>query len=203
MGVNLLVAHATYIDYIWRLWHRFCNRVRKKSIMIIKCSIVLIATLLACIGCGAQSRSINRTTVSNLDVERYMGRWYEIARYDHRFERHLERCEAYYTLLPDGKISVVNTGIDSRTGLPKTAYGKGRTTKTPGRLRVSFFLFFYSDYNILALDKDYRWVLVGSRSPKYLWILSRTPTLEREQLDEILNIARSRGYDTSKLLYVQ
>ena len=81
--------------------------------------------------------------------------------------------------------------------------GKAKLGKQPGQLRVSFFLFFYSDYNILALGEDYDWALVGSSSPKYLWILSRTPSLPEETLEHILDIARERGYDTDKLIWVQ
>lgn len=157
--------------------------------------------LLSAEACKAQT--INTTTVDNLDVERYMGRWYELARYDHRFERNMERCEAYYTLEPDGKIAVRNSGIDTKTGLLRITDGKAKLGKQPGQLRVSFFLFFYSDYNILALGEDYDWALVGSSSPKYLWILSRTPSLPKPTIEHILAIARQRGYDTEKLIWVQ
>ncbi|MBR2975459.1 MAG: lipocalin family protein, partial [Alistipes sp.] len=68
---------------------------------------------------------------------------------------------------------------------------------------VSFFLFFYSDYNILALGEDYEWALVGSKSPNYLWILSRTPQISDATKSHILDIARRRGYDISKLIWVQ
>ena len=143
------------------------------------------------------------TTVDNLDLNRYMGRWYEIARYDHRFERNLERCEAYYTLEPTGKIGVRNSGINTKTGLLKIADGKAKAGKYPGQLRVSFFLFFYSDYNVLALGDNYEWALVGSRSPKYLWILSRTPSLSDATIEHILAIARECGYDTDDLIWVR
>jgi lipocalin len=81
--------------------------------------------------------------------------------------------------------------------------GKAKLGKRPGQLRVSFFLFFYSDYNILALGENYDWALVGSKSPKYLWILSRTPRLPAPTIEHILSIARARGYDTSKLIWVR
>ena len=157
--------------------------------------------LLSAEACKAQT--INITTVDNLDLKRYMGRWYELARYDHRFERDMERCEAYYSLEPDGKIAVRNSGIDTKTGLLRITDGKAKLGKQPGQLRVSFFLFFYSDYNILALGEDYDWALVGSSSPKYLWILSRTPSLPKPTIEHILAIARQRGYDTDKLIWVQ
>lgn len=162
-----------------------------------------IALLTAGMGCSARKGHIDYSTVSTLDLDRYMGRWYEIARFDHRFERNLEQCEAIYKSMPEGKISVENSGIETTTGRRKTSYGKAHAGKAPGQLRVSFFWFFYSDYNVLALDEQYRWALVGSSSPDYLWILSRTPQLPTPTLDHIVTLARLRGYDTSKLIYVK
>ncbi len=161
------------------------------------------ALIVTGIGCSSRKGHINYATISKLDLNRYMGRWYEIARFDHTFERNLEQCEALYKVLPEGKISVENTGVNITTGKRKTSYGKAKASKAPGQLRVSFFWFFYSDYNILALDDDYQWSLVGSNTPDYLWILSRTPQLPQQTLDMILEIARKRGYDTSKLLFVK
>ena len=163
--------------------------------------ILIVVIVMTAISCNAQSE-INRATVTSLDVERYMGRWYEIARYDHSFERNMEYCKAQYTLLPDGKILVENSGVDSRNGKFRIADGKAKLGDHSGQLRVSFFLFFYSDYNILALDNNYEWALIGSKSPKYLWILSRTQKLPEVVLNEILLTAQNRGYDTSKLIMV-
>ena len=149
---------------------------------------------------------IDKTTVKDFNLQRYLGKWYEIARYDHRFERGLEGVTAVYSMRPDGKVKVLNCGHKQRLQGPQTcttgkAYlpEKGGT----GRLRVAFFLFFYSDYNIMELDKDYGWSLVGSSTDKYLWILSRTPHLSTDTLYYILSRAQARGYDTSKLIYVQ
>ncbi len=161
------------------------------------------ALVIAGVGCSVHKGKIDYSTVSSFDLNRYLGRWYEIARFDHRFERNLEQCEAFYKTMPNGKISVENTGINITTGKRKTSYGKAHAGKAPGQLRVSFFWFFYSDYNILALDEEYQWSLVGSSSPDYLWILSRTPQLPQQTLDMILDIARKRGYDTSKLIFVK
>lgn len=162
-----------------------------------------IATLLAAIMalCGARGGETDTATVASLDINRFMGLWYEIARYDHRFERNLSDVKAEYRQLPDGRIEVTNSGTDLRTGKRRTAEGKARPGDRPGQLRVSFFLFFYSDYNIMAMADDYSWALVGSDSDKYLWILSRTPTLDSVTLGHILELARNRGYDTSQLLF--
>ncbi|MBQ2024486.1 MAG: lipocalin family protein [Alistipes sp.] len=91
-----------------------------------------------------------------LDLDRYMGRWYEIARFDHPFERNLEYCKAYYTRKSNGDIEVKNVGMNTAKGRIKESYGNAKISKTQGQLRVSFFLFFYSDYNILAIDDDYK-----------------------------------------------
>jgi lipocalin len=146
------------------------------------------------------------STVKELDLEQYMGTWYEIARFDHSFERGLVGVTASYKLRPDGKITVINAGYkNSFEGEYKTAKGKAKQPNPdePGKLKVAFFLFFYADYFILELDEEYQWVLIGSSSDKYLWILSRTPQLEQETRDLILKKATERGYETDKLIWVE
>ncbi len=168
-----------------------------------KVLILLLVALLGVsiiLGAGC-SRRKNLHLVSDLDLQRYMGKWYEIARTDNRFERNMEHVEAVYRMLPNGHVEVINSGVDSRTGKPRKAIGKAHAGKIAGRLRVSFFWIFYSDYDVLELGKDYDWALVGGSSPKYLWILSRTPQLPQPTLDSILHLARLRGYDTSKLIF--
>ena len=110
--------------------------------------------------------------------------------------------QAHYELLSDGRVTVENSGVDYRSDRRKRARGKARATAMPGRLRVSFFWFFYSDYNVLELGPDYDWALVGGGSSKYLWILSRTPRLPSRTLNHILRLAEARGYRTGKLLFV-
>lgn len=146
------------------------------------------------------------STVKELNLERYMGKWYEIARYDHSFEKGLVGVTATYSLRPDGKITVLNQGYkNSLEGSLNLAKGKGKQpdSREPGKLKVSFFLFFYADYYVLELDDDYKWALVGSSSDKYLWILSRTPQLADETLQHILGLAKKRGYNTDKLIMVK
>lgn len=165
--------------------------------------LVIIGTLLGCVAATPALAMIDRTTVADFDLHRFLGHWYEIARYDHRFERNLEAVEAIYTLRDDGIIEVVNRGIDTRTGRLKEHKGKAKTTTTPGLLRVSFFLFAYSDYNVLAVSPDYRWAIIGSRSEKYLWILARTPHLSAPVLAEILRLVEEKGYPTAPLIFVE
>lgn len=156
-------------------------------------------------GCESTGEIVT-TTVPNLDLTRYAGIWYELARFDHSFERGLVGCTAEYTLMDDGSIRVINSGYKgSLDGKYKESEGKARRPDetVPGHLEVSFFLNFYSDYNVLMLSEDYSYVLVGSKSDKYLWILSRTPQLEPDTLDLILREAQARGYDTDQLIWIE
>lgn len=162
----------------------------------------LAAMLLSLVSCTAKNTH-DSTPVSSLDLQRYLGKWYEIARYDHSFERGVDNATAEYTLKEDGKIKVVNSGW--KDGKVKVAEGKAKCpdpTGNPAHLKVAFFLFFYADYNILYLDPDYQYVLVGSKSDKYLWLMSRTPQLTPEARQILLDEAARRGYDTSKLIWV-
>ena len=150
---------------------------------------------------SCNSAEIDNSTVKAVDLNRYLGSWYEIAKYDHVFERGLDYAMANYTLRDDGKIDVLNTGI--KDGRAKDAKGIAKTTNIPGLLKVSFFGPFYSDYRIMMLDADYQYVLVGGSNDKYLWILSRTPQLDDATKTLILAEANRRGYDTSKLIWVK
>ena len=162
--------------------------------------LLLTMLLVACVY-NAGRDTIDRSTVKNFDLKSYMGRWYEIARFDHRFERGMTDVTATYTLQENGMVEVVNEGMRGEN--MHRAVGRAKTTNKSGCLRVSFFWIFYSDYNILALDEDYEWALVGSKSPKYLWILSRTRALDSATKREICDIAERRGYDTRKLIWVK
>lgn len=143
-------------------------------------------------------------TVRKIDLSRYMGKWYEIARFENRFERNLTRVTAEYTLLSGNKIRVVNSGY--LNGELNVSEGKAYVPDpdTPGKLKVAFFLWFYSDYYILELDEvNYNYVLIGSSKNNYLWILSRTPQLPDDVKKMLLYKAERRGYDISRLLWVK
>ena len=162
--------------------------------------MILGTTLALAAGCVSVPK-VDNTPVAALDLNRYLGEWYEIARFDHSFERGVERAKAKYSLKDDGTIEVVNSGI--KDGKPKTAIGKGKTTDTPGLLRVAFFGPFYADYRVMMIDEDYTYALVGSGGADYLWILSRTPGLSETAKSELLAEAQRRGYDTDKLIWVE
>lgn len=152
---------------------------------------------------SAQDTEYDNSVIDDFDLSRYLGTWYEIARFDHSFERGLDNVTAEYLLRNDGMVDVINSGW--KDGKFEVANGKAKQPDPltdPAHLKVSFFLFFYSDYNVMMLDDSYQVSLVGSKSPKYLWILSRTPELSDSVLDAVLEEAESRGYDTGKLIWV-
>ena len=184
-------------------WKRPGRLVFKCAFMKTLISLTLAALLLPGL-LIAQTRRIETKVIPDFDLPKYLGTWYEIARFDHNFERNMDNVIAEYVLRPDGKVDVINSGW--RNGLYKEANGKAKQPDpltSPAHLMVSFFLFFYNDYNILMLDDDYQVSLVGSSSPDYLWILSRTPFIEDDQLlNSFIKEAQRRGYDTSKLIWV-
>jgi apolipoprotein D and lipocalin family protein len=176
-----------------------------KSLQIKTTLIITFLFLIITGGCQTKKpEGMNTTTVKELDLQRYLGTWYEIARFDHSFERNLVGVTATYSMRADGKIKVLNQGYkNSLDGELSIAEGKAKLTDDPGKLKVSFFWIFYADYYIMELDGNYQWALIGSKSDKYLWILSRTPKLEDNVNNLILHHATKRGYDTSKLIWVE
>ncbi len=145
--------------------------------------------------------------VEGVDINRYLGVWYEIARFPHRFEKDLVGVTATYTLKPNGEIEVLNQGY-KRTlqGEKKTAKGRARifNPKQTGLLKVSFFWIFWSDYRIIALDKEnYSHALVTSSSKNYLWLLSRTPQMQDSVYHRLIGFAEEKGFDLSKLIKVE
>ncbi len=141
--------------------------------------------------------------VERLDMQRYLGRWYEIARFPHRFERTLVGVTAEYSPRSDGRIQVVNSGFTNDLGGP---YRQARGTawvpdpRRPAALKVRFFWPFSGNYLVFGLDEqDYSWSLVGDDSRRYLWFLSRTPQVGRELLEKMKQLARDQGYDLSDL----
>ena len=166
---------------------------------MIRNAFLCIAVAICSIGCVCGPK-VDNAPVGSLKLSRYLGVWYEIARFDHSFERGVESAKALYTQNADGTIKVVNSGI--KNGKVKTAVGKGKTTDTPGLLRVSFFGPFYADYRVMKIDVDYGYALVGSGGADYLWLLSRTKEMPENVKNDFLAEAKRRGYDTGKLIWV-
>lgn len=145
-------------------------------------------------------------TVSQVDIEKYQGKWYEIARLPNRFEKGLECVSATYTLRSDGKINVLNQGIEvGQSGKLKKINGTAWVpdSRYPGRLKVSFFWPFAGRYWIILLDKEYRYALVGDPSRRFLWILSRSKVMELDVIQDLKNKAVECGFDVSKLEFVR
>ena len=170
--------------------------------------VVILLILLACgiVGCLKKNTYPFLATVEKVDLERYAGRWYEIARYPHRFEKGCSSVTADYSLKDDGTLSVVNScRIKSEGGRLKKAEGVAKVADqvTNAKLRVSFFRPFYGDYWIVKLDKDYKYAIVGEPSRKYVWILSRTPTIEDDLLEDLVEDIRSFGYDPDRLIMTE
>lgn len=164
--------------------------------------LILASLLLASSALHAEPAAAPVQSVTALDLNRYLGRWYEIAAFPMFFQRHcLGDTTADYSLRPDGDITVTNRcrteqGSEQATGKAWLAEGQ-----SGGQLKVSFFWPFRSDYWVIGLDPDYRWALVGNPNRKYLWLLSRAPQLSKSDLDQALQIARSQGYDLGALRF--
>ena len=154
------------------------------------------------LSCGTKLK--DASGINNFDVSKYLGKWYEVARYDSWFENNMDKTQAFYSLNEDGTVRVENSGFDTTKEKWKTSVGKAkfRGAKNIGELKVSFFGPFYADYTILALDSEYKYSLVSGGTTDYLWILSRTKTIPEEIKNEYLSIAKKIGFDTSNLVWV-
>ncbi len=165
-----------------------------------KCFLSALCGLLFPMTACTASRTVNTMPVTSLDLQQYLGKWYEIARIDHYFEKGMTNTIAEYTLNNDGTVKVTNSGW--KNGKLKSSIGKAKLTDTPALLRVSFFGPFYSDYRVLMVSDYYSLALVGSGDEDYLWILSRTPLISEDEKAALLQEARRRGYDTERLVWV-
>lgn len=145
------------------------------------------------------------TPVQNFELEKYLGTWYEIARFDFRFEKDLDNVTAQYSLNEKGHVDVLNSGYNFVKNEWEKAEGvaKFRGEKTAAALKVSFFGPFYSGYNVVALDEDYQYALVAGKNLDYLWILSRSTYIPEGVKEEYLRIATEIGYDTTRLIWVK
>ena len=174
--------------------------------MIYKNSLrVLFAfsTLIILTSCSSIPK--NAKAVDNFEVSRYLGTWYEIARFDFRFEKDLDNTLAQYSLDKKENVIVLNSGYNYVKDKWTSAEGlaKFRGNGNIAELKVSFFGPFYSGYNVIALDEDYKYALVAGKDLDYLWILSREKTIPESIKQEYLKIAEEVGYDTSGLIWVQ
>jgi len=144
----------------------------------------------------------NVTPVEKFEINRYLGKWHEIARLDHSFERGLSQVTAEYSLRDDGGVKVVNRGFDAVEGKWREAVGKAYFVESAdkGYLKVSFFGPFYGAYVIFELDRDYRYSFVSGPDRDYLWLLSRTPAVSDALMERFIKKAASLGFDTDALI---
>lgn len=163
--------------------------------------LLLAAALLA--GCAGIPEGVS--AVRGFDVDRYLGKWYSIARLDHRFERDLEQVTAEYSKRDDGGVRVVNRGYDPRTNTWKSVDGRAYFVGAPdvASLKVSFFGPFYGGYNVIELAPDYSWAMVAGPTRDYLWILARTPRLDAAISDRLVARARVLGFPVERLTFVR
>jgi apolipoprotein D and lipocalin family protein len=155
--------------------------------------------------CSSVSIPKGATAVKPFSLDRYLGKWYEIARLDFKYEKDLDNVTATYSLKDNGAVAVDNRGYNYVKKEWKQSIGKAKLVKGPdvARLKVSFFGPFYSGYNVIALDKDYRYALVAGNNLDYLWILSREKTIPEAVKLDYLKQAKAIGYDTDALVWTR
>lgn len=142
--------------------------------------------------------------VKPFELERYLGKWYEIARLDHGFERGLSRVTAEYRPREQGGITVINRGYSVAEGVWEQAEGKAFMVNEDGsaHLKVSFFGPFYASYVVFELDEDYQYAFVTGPSRDYLWLLARQPQVSDKVREEFIQLARARGFELDELIFV-
>jgi len=169
----------------------------------IKKLLIIIIPFLA-VACTGKPDGV--VAVKDFELDRYLGKWYEITRLDHSFERGLNNISAEYSLRDDGGVKVINSGFSKEDNEWQQAEGKAYfvDSSDSGHLKVSFFGPFYGSYIIFELDrKNYQYAFVSGPNTSYLWLLSRTPQVDQEVLNRFKNRSQELGFDTSKLIYVE
>ncbi len=170
---------------------------------IIKSAIAASALVLLFASLKSKEKKVD--VVRPFDQKKYLGKWYEIARLDYVWERHLDNVTATYSLKENGEVKVDNKGYNVDKEKWQESIGKAKPAKDPkeGSLRVSFFGPFYAAYNIVDIDTDYKYALVAGDSTKYMWILSREKTIPEEIKTAYIQKAKLLGYNTDKLIWVK
>jgi apolipoprotein D and lipocalin family protein len=166
---------------------------------------IALASILAALLCGCTSLPEGIAPVTDFDLNGYLGKWYEIARLDHRFERGLEQVTAEYSIREDGSIRVMNRGFSAPEQEWKEIEGRAVPVGDPeiGHLKVSFFGPFYSAYGIFELDPNGEYAFVAGANRDYLWLLARTPTVSERVWRRFEKRATELGFDTGELIRVK
>jgi len=165
---------------------------------------LLLPLFILLIGCTGMPNGV--VPVKNFDESRYLGKWYEIARLDHSFERGLSHVTAEYESRSDGGINVVNRGFSAEKNSWKEATGKAYFVgeRNEGHLKVSFFGPFYGSYVVFELDEtNYQYAFVSGYDTSYLWLLSRTPTISDDVKKLFVEQSKALGFDTSSLIFTE
>ena len=163
-------------------------------------SLILICIMFLFTACSSKNPPLQ--TVEKVDLERYLGTWYEIARYEHFFEKDCKNVSANYSIMNEETIKVINKCTKIQTNEKKEAIGRAYAIdETNSKLKVSFFRPFYGDYWVLILDENYEYAVVGTPNREYLWILARDKKLPLKIQNDILEKLPSLGFDISKLLW--
>lgn len=172
--------------------------------MIGGAAMLAAASVMLLNSCSSNTIPEGTSAVRPFDLKRYTGKWFEIARLDFKYERGLNNVTADYALNSDGTIKVVNRGYDVKKEKWEEAKGKAKfvDAQDEAKLKVSFFGPFYSGYNVVAIDPDYRYALVAGESLKYLWLLSRETTMPENIKQDYLAKAKAIGYNTEDLVWV-
>jgi apolipoprotein D and lipocalin family protein len=167
-------------------------------------TLLIFVVGVAMIGISCTSIPKGATAIQPFEYSKYLGKWYEIARFDFTFERNLNNTTAEYSLNPDGTIRVENSGYNYIKGKWEKAIGKAKfkDSSSVAQLEVSFFGPFYAGYNVIMLDKDYTYALVAGQNLKYLWILSREKTIPDEVKNLYLSEAKKIGFKIQNLIWV-
>jgi len=176
--------------------------MKKKSILI---GSILGSTMLAAALYLKTRRNIPKgaTPVKPFNAKKYMGKWYEIARLDYLFEKGIDNATAEYSLNEDGSVKVINTGYNYKKGVIEQSEGRAEFVNSPDEamLEVSFFAPIKSGYNVIAIDKAYKYALVVGRNRHYMWLLSRDPSMPEDIKKDYLQQAKELGYKTDKLIW--
>ena len=165
---------------------------------------LLSALLFLSTGCTGKPEGV--IPVTEFDLNRYLGKWYEIARLDHSFERGLHNVTAEYTLRDDGGVAVINRGFSNKDNAWKQAEGKAFFVDKAdtGYLKVSFFGPFYGSYIIFELEQEnYQYAFISGPDTSYLWLLARKPQIDKKVISAFMSHSQALGFDTSKLIFVE
>ncbi len=164
--------------------------------------LINLLFIFALTGCTGVPENIK--PVSDFELDRYLGKWYEIARLPHSFEEGLSNVTAQYRLRKDGGVDVLNRGYSEEEQAWDEAEGKAYfvSDENIGHLKVSFFGPFYASYVVIEVDEDYRYAMVTGPDRDYLWLLSRTPELDEKIMSKLVDKAKSLGYAVDELIYV-